>query len=235
MAKSSKSSRQGPEFQRGQLEDGGWLPGVQAGFAEKPQQRRSVQSAMQILAAAEAVLGTVGSRGLTMQAVAAQANVSVGGIYGRFDGKDGLLIAVKDMVLSRMEADMEQRLPACSNLYGVVREFVDCLSTHLSRPAVVAATYDPEQPEPAAQRGMLARQRMLQVFGDAVRRHATNIGHEDLDTAVLTVQNIVLGTILFTAPRPGGTDFPDGRQKIELTRACFLYLSSPASTAGAKG
>ncbi|GAB7003584.1 hypothetical protein JCM18899A_10550 [Nocardioides sp. AN3] len=213
----------------GWLEESGWLPGVQAGFVDEPRQRRSVQSTLQILSAAEAVLAEVGAQGLTMQAVAKRSGVSVGGIYGRFDGKQGLLIAVKDLLLNRMESDLAERLPACTNLYGVVREFVDCLSTHVSQPAVIAvAIVDPEQAPELIERGRLAGERMLKMLTTASEAHRAEIGHEDAAVALRTTRDMALGAIIANAPRPGQPIRSDGRLKIELARACFLYLSSPA-------
>lgn len=231
MARSSSSRPGGGAESSGWQEHDGWLPGIYATFVEEPRQRRSIESTLQVLAAAEEVLGEQGAQGLTMQAVAKRAGVSVGGIYGRFDGKAGLLIAVKDLLLSRMEADLDERLQACTSLYGVVRELVDCISTHLSRPAVNAvATATGERQAEMAARGLLAWERTLETFTRAATAHGSEIRHEDPKTALRTVRDIVLATIVTTGTsKSPSVSISSGRQKIELTRALYLYLSSPAS------
>ena len=67
-------------------------------------QERSQRSLRRMLAAAETVLGRDGWSGFTMNAVAAEAEVSIGGIYRRFASKEHLLRAVKDNVLNRADA-----------------------------------------------------------------------------------------------------------------------------------
>src|SRR4051812_39784697 len=67
-------------------------------------QERSQRSLRRMLAAAETVLARDGWSGFTMNAVAAEADVSIGGIYRRFASKEHLLRAVKDDVLRRTDA-----------------------------------------------------------------------------------------------------------------------------------
>jgi AcrR family transcriptional regulator len=63
-----------------------------------------------MLAAAEDVLTADGFDEFTMTAVAERAGVSVGAIYRRVGGKEQLLAAVKDRLLSQLEEDLAERL-----------------------------------------------------------------------------------------------------------------------------
>ena len=86
-----------------------WLPGVAVGLTEQPQQARSRRTTGQILDAAEQLLAAEGVENLTMAAVSKRAGVSIGAIYGRFEGKSGLLRAVKDRALHQLEAELADR------------------------------------------------------------------------------------------------------------------------------
>jgi AcrR family transcriptional regulator len=63
-----------------------------------------------MLAVAEDVLTADGFDEFTMTAVAERAGVSVGAIYRRVGGKEQLLAAVKDRLLSQLEEDLAERL-----------------------------------------------------------------------------------------------------------------------------
>jgi AcrR family transcriptional regulator len=92
-----------------------WLPGVAVGLTEQPQQARSRRTTGQILEAAEQLLAADGVENLTMAAVSKRAGVSIGAIYGRFEGKSGLLRAVKDRALHQLEAELADRYEAPSS------------------------------------------------------------------------------------------------------------------------
>src|ERR1700722_9995230 len=90
-----------------------------------PQQDRSRRALQKVLGAAESVLVAKGFDEFTMTAVAEQADVSIGAIYRRFEGKDQLLEAVWDFLLAKMESDLATALDnAAPNLAGVVSALV---------------------------------------------------------------------------------------------------------------
>jgi AcrR family transcriptional regulator len=81
-----------------------------SGLANAPRQRRSHELSLRILEAAERVLRRVGPEALTISAVAEEAGVSVGGIYGRFKSRDELLAAIHGEVLGKVQNHMEVAL-----------------------------------------------------------------------------------------------------------------------------
>src|SRR5262245_22594239 len=87
-------------------------PGTREGrltaHANPALQNRSLRSLEKVLAAAEVVLGREGWSAFTINAVAAEAGVSVGGIYRRFASKEHLLRAIKDRVLDRADHDHKE-------------------------------------------------------------------------------------------------------------------------------
>src|SRR5262245_5338406 len=77
---------------------------VTARHAHPAKQERSQRNLERIVAAAETVLSRDGWEAFTMNAVADEADASVGGIYRRFASKEQLLRAIKDNVLTRADA-----------------------------------------------------------------------------------------------------------------------------------
>ncbi|MFA6575934.1 MAG: helix-turn-helix domain-containing protein, partial [Nocardioides sp.] len=67
---------------------------VQLDPADAAKQARAEQRSAQLLEAAARLMERDGSNAVSMQAVAAEAGVSVGLIYRYFGGKDDLLLAV---------------------------------------------------------------------------------------------------------------------------------------------
>ncbi len=76
----------------------------------RPQQERSRAALAKIVQAAEKILRKDGIDGFSMAAVAEAADLPVGNIYRRFEGKDELLQAIKHDVTSRIEMAVAARL-----------------------------------------------------------------------------------------------------------------------------
>ncbi|MFF4417195.1 TetR/AcrR family transcriptional regulator [Streptosporangium sp. NPDC001559] len=217
----------GPEDHAG----GSWLPGLHEGLLEEPQQRRSRRSALQILDAARTVLARDGVDGFTMAAVSEASGISIGGIYGRFDGKQGLMRAVGDMILTRLEDDLTERLErAGTTLADVVLAFVTCLSEDVASHAVHPLAEHSTDDEPLRARKLRARERMFASFRLAVLRHEDEIGHEDPEAALLTVFHMCLSSFLTAYDLGGGPGLPKSAAHLrdELARAGLAHLTSPA-------
>jgi AcrR family transcriptional regulator len=111
-----------------------------------------------------------------MAAVSKRSGVSIGAIYGRFEGKSGLLRAVKDRALHQMETELADRYEApASGIDDVVRRLVQT--------AAPAARHRLLEPSPETedallgQREALGRQRLAFMFKDAARGHRQQIAH----------------------------------------------------------
>ncbi len=76
-------------------------------LSNAPQQRRSQQLSLRILEAAERVLLRDGLQAFTIVGVAAEAGVSVGGIYGRFKHRGELLSAIHTETLMKIQHHLE--------------------------------------------------------------------------------------------------------------------------------
>lgn len=66
----------------------------------------------QVLDVAEALIGELGPAALTLDALAAQAGVSKGGLQYAFKSKDGLILAMVQRVLDQSQANLEQACKA---------------------------------------------------------------------------------------------------------------------------
>ncbi|WP_264629138.1 TetR/AcrR family transcriptional regulator, partial [Candidatus Symbiopectobacterium sp. NZEC135] len=75
--------------------------------------RKQTIDSDQILDAAETVLLRSGVHGFTLDAVAAQAGISKGGLVYRFPSKDQLIQTLLQRELTRFSQDAEQRVPTC--------------------------------------------------------------------------------------------------------------------------
>jgi AcrR family transcriptional regulator len=169
----------------------GWLPGVVVGLTEEPHQARSRKTARQVIDAAEELLAAEGAENLTMAAVSKRAGVSIGAIYGRFDGKSGLLRAVKDRALHQLEAELADRYESpCNGVEGVVRELVEAIQPPTRRRLLQLS---PEtEIEPPGQREILARQRLTFMFKDAAKGHLRQIAHPNPSIALEVAFRLVI-------------------------------------------
>jgi AcrR family transcriptional regulator len=81
-----------------------------SGLALVPRQRRSQELSLRILNAAERVLRKDGADGVVMGAVAKEAGVSVGGIYGRFRNREELVSAIHSHMHKRILEEVRVKL-----------------------------------------------------------------------------------------------------------------------------
>ena len=106
-----------------------------------PQQDRSRATVDRVLAAACALLEECGHDEFTLGQVSERAAVSVGAIYGHFAGKEELVRAVQQQVLTRIAHQYVESLGSLaeppSTLGTMVVRAVECLGTLFSRNASI--------------------------------------------------------------------------------------------------
>jgi AcrR family transcriptional regulator len=195
-----------------------------------PQQDRSRRARQRVLGAAEAVLVAKGLDDFTMTAVAEQADVSIGAIYRRFEGRDQLLDAVWDQLLSRMETDLAAALEAADpSLLGVVRALVRASVADLENNRVFPNLYGPSLALTTRVHDAIGMRRRL--FLAAVEPHLDEVGRADPRVAVVVVQEAITGACVHRASQgPGVEDglsweqFAD--QLEELAKAYLVTTGS---------
>lgn len=156
---------------------------------KRARQIRSIRSENAIVAAAEAVLAREGWFALTMNAVATEADVSVGGIYRQFPSKEDLLRVIKDAVLGRGdETYQEMMTQKPKSLSAAIDRYLDgriaWLREHglIFRRILQAPMVDPANGERARRSFELG----LRAFRYLVGGFRSEMGHKDPELAIET-------------------------------------------------
>lgn len=189
-----------------------------------PQQARSRASLQKVLTAAEQVLAEQGLESFTVAAVASQAGMSVGTIYRRFDGKEQLLHAVKDRLLTQLETNVRDALrSAPPDLRSLFTAFVEALAqTFADHDRIFPELLDAQRSD-ARDRGLAA----LSAIQDALL--------ETLSPAETAAAKGAARTIIGACVHRAATCrfWPDDRSwktwAKDATEMALTYLTSPAA------
>ncbi len=197
-----------------------------------PRQERSARYLEKVMEAAERVLRRDGMAALTIPAVAVEAQVSVGGIYRRFETKQDLLRALKERHLSRSEAVMSAAMAkAQPNLQAAIHAFLATLIP--DRQPMIGHFLEGQQGDQVMeQRGKVANGRLRTAFLQAVAPFRGAVAHPDPDAAIEMAFVIALSVYLSRSrieARTGApTAWPALRQELE--RAMLAYLTWPGTS-----
>lgn len=196
-----------------------------------PLQARSRAALQRILVAAEQELAATGSDDLTMAAVAERAGMSVGAIYRRFEGKEQLLTAVKDRLLTRVEDDITAALDAAEGgLAEVVDAFTRTLVDGFSASAhIIPHVVGGARPIGSSERARRALEHIQQLFVDATSAHLAEIRRSDPATALVIAARTITTACLHQAVI--GRTVPDGisgpRWCEQVADMATVYLTTP--------
>jgi AcrR family transcriptional regulator len=185
-----------------------------------------------ILAAGERVLASEGFEDFTMAAVAQAAGVSVGALYRRYAGKEQLLYAVKDEMLTRLEQRLETTLRTASTrgLDAVVDAYTRVLSDTFSSGARAYTALLTHQHGPeAVERGKRAHLTMQRLFVEAASAHIDQIGREDPTAALVAVATTITAACITRTAAHGW--WPDGLSwgawRTEIADMAVAHLRTP--------
>lgn len=195
-----------------------------------PQQARSRAALQRLLASAEYVLVNGGIDEFTIARVAEHAGVSVGGVYRRFEGKDQLIDAVRQDLMTRLETAVLEALDtAPATLEGVVGTFVEALGGTLADsgrliPAMMEAGRGGDAPE----RGMAVVTGLQDRFLAATLPYHKRIEHPNPKGALLVAFRSVMS---MGAYRAASADvWPDPLSWLDWSREIAdmttLYLTA---------
>jgi AcrR family transcriptional regulator len=194
-----------------------------------PQQARSRETLAKLLHAAEELLTEVGADEITMNAVAARAEVSVGALYRRFENKDQVLRAVKERMLARLEDHLTTRLRGPLADLGAVIEAYTLAGVDW---VVESGRLVPELAGlrlltgPVDHAEGLATLRNLLVEAAAPHRH--EIRRPDPDVALAFVGRTITASAVHRALSVDTT--PDGmtweQWRVETTAMAMAYLTA---------
>jgi AcrR family transcriptional regulator len=149
-----------------------------------PQQKRSREARERILLAAEELLRHEGVDGFSMAAVARVAGLPVGNIYRRFEGRDDLLTALKEIVASRIISAVAEAVQCREHedLRGFVMTFARAIGEVFSRDeALHRALFDPRVASPAMLvTGVSTKTANFRLFHDGVSKYTENSPAEEV-------------------------------------------------------
>ncbi|MFE3175061.1 TetR/AcrR family transcriptional regulator [Amycolatopsis sp. NPDC059090] len=197
---------------------------ISEGF-RPPQQARSRASLQKVLAAAEKVLAVQGLESFTVAAVATQAGMSVGAIYRRFEGKEQLLYAVKDQLLSQLEVAVRDALrSAPPDLRSIFDAFVAALArTFQEHDRIFPELLDAQRSD-GRDRGLAA----LSAIQDALLEAVSSL--TESSEARMAARTII-GACVHRAAT--SRFWPDDRSwetwAAEAAEMALAYLTSPAA------
>lgn len=196
-----------------------------------PRQARSRAALRRILESAEQELVATGFDDLTMAAVAERAGMSVGAIYRRFEGKEQLLSAVKDRLLTRVEDDITAALDAADDgLPEVVGAFTRALADGFSAGAhVIPHVVGGARPVGSSERSRRALENIQRLFLEATTAHLDEVRRADPAAALTVAVRTITAACIHRAVI--GRNTPDGlswdRWCDQVADMATLYLTTP--------
>jgi AcrR family transcriptional regulator len=168
--------------------------------ARPAKQERSLRSLERLVLAAEAVLARDGWHAFTMAAVAKEADVSIGGIYRRFDNKEQLLRAIKDHVLARADADQQRIADTAKtrNLSGAISHYVvNRIASLRGYSGIMRQIFEGQQNDPVMEeRGRKSINVGMRVFRSVLSPHRHEIEHKDPELAIETAFFVMNATFM---------------------------------------
>ncbi len=201
----------------------------------EPKQARSLASMHRMLDAAEALLDTGGPDSLTVEAVVRDADASVGSFYARFGDRQGLLIALQDRFLDRLDASLGQAFePApdtdlAAAVARAVSSFLDAFRAN--RQAFVAFMLLNRSEPSMRARGARASLAAAAAVARLLERHSDEIAHPDLELAADVVYRTLFATatqtVMFDDDEISGHRASDQDRSSEVTRLLLAYLRTP--------
>ncbi|NMH75637.1 TetR/AcrR family transcriptional regulator [Pseudonocardia xinjiangensis] len=195
-----------------------------------PQQARSRESLQKVLAAAEHVLASQGIEEFTVAAVAEQAGMSVGAIYGRFSGKDQLLHAVKDQLLGLLETSVSEALHSpAPGLKGIIGAFTQALARTFTRHNRIFPELLDGQRTEGRERGLQALAAIQQAFAEAVQPCLEEVQRPDRAMAIRMATRTIIGSCVHRAAtcRFWPDDMTWSTWATETNEMALAYLTSP--------
>lgn len=159
-----------------------------------PQQKRSHDNSLRILQAAERVILKRGSEAFTIAAVAKEADVSVGGIYGRFKNREELLKAIHVHFVEQLRDSVEGSISGQFNeLSDLLLAFTAALADFFEQRGKLLLTVSAHSNASSAAR----------IEGDirnalikAAAPFRSDIAHSNPDIALRIVVHLMLASLI---------------------------------------
>ncbi len=194
-----------------------------------PQQRRSQERSLRILEGAERVLRRHGLAAFTIGAVALEAGVSVGGIYGRFKDREELLSAIHTGALSRIRQALEG---LAERKFDNLVEVAEAFATELVDVFQIVGDLMPGVTSAHLPTVLSTERAIRTALVKAAHPFHDQIKHPDPDMATrITVHLLLASVVREAATDPAAVDRAMGWETLrrELPRVARAMLTGSAS------
>jgi len=180
-------------------------------LSNTPRQRRSQELTLRVLRAAEEIVRSVGYNGLTVAAVAERADVSVGGLYGRFKSRDEIIHAVHQHFLRNMQlASSEWSKCAGQSLDETIQRFICNIISFFRDYGSLIPRYGNALPVQVRPSVVKTEECLCENFICALAYHADELPLVDTQQ----VARLVIHFVFASAVRESVTDMEDTSRRI---------------------
>ncbi|MFC8453457.1 TetR/AcrR family transcriptional regulator [Kitasatospora sp. NPDC057223] len=196
----------------------------------EPRQARSAATLARVLRAAEEIAGSSGLEEMTITDVAAQAGVSVGTIYRRFQDKEQLIAALTERMLEQREEYMAERLRSAEpSLAGVVDAYAHALLQSFADSSRLFPELLRARGTTSLDRGTRTITEIHRLLLEAATPYTGQIRRSHPRTALDTVARAVLGACFHNSVRPDPATGEAARRQYadELSDMAIAYLLAP--------
>lgn len=203
-------------------------------WVHAPRQERSQKTLEKLLDAAEELIREGGLDAVTVPAVVARAESSVGSFYARFPDKGALLETLHERACNQtiwtFERALEPSLWEGRSLESIIAAMVAfSVRTFGSRRSIMTAFHralghEPVYAERRARNGVELAKLVTTLF----EQHRARIGHPSFDDAIPMALRVLTATLEqrngFVASGVAEVDVPDEVLERELVRMILAYL-----------
>jgi AcrR family transcriptional regulator len=184
----------------------------------------SSQVSAALLHAAEAVLDRDGTDGVTIRAVAHEAEVSPTSVYNRFESKDGLIVALASRALAQLAETIAapEDIEPAGRFRQACRNYRDFAMNHPARYSLIFGTGSPleDQSSDVARSGHA----VFAILVDLIEATGPSGPHDDSAETAQIVWSALHGAVTIEHARIGQT--PDSTATFE--RMLDLLTDGPA-------
>ena len=188
-----------------------------------------------MLDAAEELLAEGGSEALTVEAVVARASTSNGAFFARFGNRQGLLLAMQDRFLARLETEstfLTNSENSGTDLYGALYEYVShSLAVFLThRNAFKAMMIQNLDSISFRERGNRATTSGVADLTNLIKRFSQQISHRDIALAAEVAFRVLFAVstqrVMLDEGEVTGNTFTEETWNEEVTDLLYRYLTA---------
>lgn len=200
---------------------------------KRPKQSRSIASTNRMLDSAEQIFATSGPDGLTVEAVTTMAGTSVGSFYSRFVNRDGLLFAMHERFIQRMDQFIESisekaasRRTIREAIKVIIKGYYQLMQDN--RNSITFFMLFKADDSKLKERGVLANAAAAGKFKRVMKKFESEINHPDpeiaADFAFRFLIAMLVQQIMFQPAEVTGRSCSEAKLIVEISRMMTEYF-----------